>query len=293
MYFGYSQYKQKGNTLIFLLIGILVLAVAGGAYYLGRQTTPKFSSTPVSTSQPAPQITSSPNIDSKDTGIVVKSNTVSFASVGDKIILRYKGKFFEESKTAFEDPTEIKLGNEDSYSWYGLVDAPSYLEEQIRQRNGAGYNEIFSFKIFPDKKRFVFVMRWDNYSPDPMKAGLELPVYLYDPSKDPDKSTKILSFKDPSDQKYNFPKIDQVSIDGKYISFNMFGCWNCGGHQPEKLLYQVDKGISKRIGKMIYFKWLESGNYEYKEYKEIECKESGPGACSEDESKLPLKTGRF
>ena len=49
---------QRGQVLIFLLVGILFIAVAGGAYYLGRQTTPKPSPTPTVVSQ-TPQPTSS------------------------------------------------------------------------------------------------------------------------------------------------------------------------------------------------------------------------------------------
>lgn len=37
MYFNFAQHKQKGNTVIFLLIGVLILVVAaGGAYYFGK-----------------------------------------------------------------------------------------------------------------------------------------------------------------------------------------------------------------------------------------------------------------
>lgn len=50
--------KQKGSALIFLLVGVLVIAAIGGAYYLGRSTTSTPS--PVSTSQiPQPTIPSS------------------------------------------------------------------------------------------------------------------------------------------------------------------------------------------------------------------------------------------
>ena len=51
---------QKGQVLIFLLVGILIIAGIGGAFYLGRQTTPKSSTIPAVTSQ-TPQPTPSPS----------------------------------------------------------------------------------------------------------------------------------------------------------------------------------------------------------------------------------------
>lgn len=53
---------ETGQVLIFLLVGILIIAVVGGAYYLGRSTSPKPSSNPVvisQTSQPTPDPSSS------------------------------------------------------------------------------------------------------------------------------------------------------------------------------------------------------------------------------------------
>lgn len=51
--------NQKGQALIFLLIGIIVLAAIGGAFYLGRSITPKPSPTPTATSQVNPSLTPS------------------------------------------------------------------------------------------------------------------------------------------------------------------------------------------------------------------------------------------
>jgi len=51
---------QKGQILIWIIVGALVIAVAGGAYYLGRSTSPKPSPAPTVTSQ-TPQPTSSPS----------------------------------------------------------------------------------------------------------------------------------------------------------------------------------------------------------------------------------------
>lgn len=48
---------QKGHALIFLLVGVFILAVLGGAFYLGKSTIAKPSPVPVVTSQ-TPQPTS-------------------------------------------------------------------------------------------------------------------------------------------------------------------------------------------------------------------------------------------
>ena len=53
---------QKGQVLVFLLVGILILAAAGGAYIFGKSTSPKPSANPVVTSQ-TPQPISSPTPD--------------------------------------------------------------------------------------------------------------------------------------------------------------------------------------------------------------------------------------
>lgn len=52
---------QKGQAFIFLLVGIVVLAAIGGAFYLGRSTTSKSSPAPAVTSQtPPPTSTNNP-----------------------------------------------------------------------------------------------------------------------------------------------------------------------------------------------------------------------------------------
>lgn len=54
---------QKGQILIWIIVGSLLIALAGGAYYLGRSTSPKPQATPVvsQTPQPTPSPSSSPD----------------------------------------------------------------------------------------------------------------------------------------------------------------------------------------------------------------------------------------
>lgn len=47
---------EKGQTVLWIMVGVLIIAgIAGGAYYLGKSTTPKSSPAPVVTSPAATQ----------------------------------------------------------------------------------------------------------------------------------------------------------------------------------------------------------------------------------------------
>lgn len=68
---------QRGQIFIFLLIGILIIAGVGGAYYLGRSTSPKPSATPIVISQ-TPQPT--PDASREPTGSTKTANWKVFES---------------------------------------------------------------------------------------------------------------------------------------------------------------------------------------------------------------------
>ncbi|MBI3103621.1 hypothetical protein HYZ05_01650 [Candidatus Daviesbacteria bacterium] len=70
---------QKGQALVYILVGVLIIGVvAGGAYYLGRQTTTKPTPAPVVTSQ-TPQPTPSPSPDETANWKTYTSNKFSFS----------------------------------------------------------------------------------------------------------------------------------------------------------------------------------------------------------------------
>ena len=139
-------------------------------------------------------------------------------------------------------------------------------------------DEVFGFKVAPDKKSFVFVMRWKN----------EFYLFYYTPFDKFRQSILVKKFPsgDPA-------KIKQFSADSKYLALDLFDCWNCGGHQPETMLVRLEDNELKNIGRTSFFNWLEDGKYEYKDYVVITCSQETMGECSEDPEKLPLKSGQF
>lgn len=287
---------HSGNLIKFILLTLVILiiiVISGGAYVLNKNSVGESLPSPMPTisSIKTPSITSAPI--ATPNSVVnnpIGENTVSFAMIDGKAILQYHGKFYDVDDSIYS-PTPLTISNLNSYPWKGLVDRPE-------SKDAYYIDEIFSFKSLPNKLGFVFVMRWETEQKNTPTAsnpssGAIIPnykVFYYDAIKN--KLFNSLTF-EPNSSQYSVPKIDKISSEGKFISFNMFGCWNCGGHKPETLLLNLETNISKRIGKIENFTWGENGNYTYKEYKVIDCAEPGPGQCNEDPTKLPLLRGQF
>lgn len=262
-----------------LFFGLLFLIIIGATTYAGfyfgnkeRNTelpTPKASPTTSSTKP----VVSPKAVETTDESIVpLTANTVSFGRSGNTTVLRYRGKIYDDSDQFNMEGKAV--ADESLYQWYGLVDAPAGVP--------AGefmLDEVFGFKLAPDKKSFLFVMRWNG----------SYYVYYYNPGG----ANKLALVKKLAEGPSSVPKIDLISSDGNYASFNMYSCWNCGGHQPEAMLLNLSTLKMEIIGKVSYFAWKENGNYEYKEYQVIPCEGESMGDCFEKPENLPLKTGKF
>jgi hypothetical protein len=279
--------KPFSKLLKILLVLFIVGSLLSGGYYMGSanknsNTTKTPSPSPTQTADHVfPSITKAPS----DSGIPIKENTVSFTMVNGEVYMRYKGRIYNEKAANNNDPSQNVLPDPDNYTWYGLVDAPKIPEDM------SGFDELFNFKMLPDKNNFIFIMRWPIST-----TNTAFNVYYYDAYKNGSKVIKLFSSSEDSDQEeYFVPRINKISPDGKYVAFNMYVCCNCGGLYPETMLYNLEAKQSKRIGKTSLFNWKEIGNYEYKEYKNITCNPplEGPGECSEDPKILPLLTGKF
>lgn len=133
---------QKGYSLIFLLIGMVVLAgVAGGAYYLGKQTTPKSSPAPVVSSQiPSPSTTTdaSPVPTGTEETANWKTYTNSKRGYEFKYPDSYKLKAVETSTTARES---VYLEKDAEYTVGGGFGGSNVLKKGV----------VISFTVWPNK----------------------------------------------------------------------------------------------------------------------------------------------
>lgn len=295
----YSSTLYK--KLFFGLLAVLILfAIGSGAYYFGQNQSKKTEITPTLSALPSVyptvnnrqelEATPSVSISTKDESVVpVGTNTVSFARVGNTTYLRYRGKVYDDANQ--NEPHEVSLPNLDQYTWYGLADAPSFVPQ-----GELIFDELFGFKIAPDKKSFAFIMRWGDKNIS--SNSISYYLYFYSPFDKTRQTILVKKYTPDGFISYNVPKIDQFSPDSKYLSLNMYPCWNCGGSKPETLLVRIKDSESKNIGKTSYFIWKTNGAYEYKEYKVIACPPTPTGEwmggeCSEKPENLPLKSSQF
>jgi hypothetical protein len=206
-------------------------------------------------------------------------NTVSYARANEKVLLKYRGKIYDESNQNSMEP--VKNLNAADFKWYGLVDAPADVKP-----NEFMYDEVFGLKTAPNGKDFVFIMRWGKNVND--VAAIDYNLYTFTDGK-----LTLKKFTQAPTPGYDIPKIDAFSEDGSRLSLMMYGCWNCGGNPPETGLLNLQNMAYTTIGKTSMFTWTSTNSYNYKEYKKIECAEPGPGECSEKPENMPLKTGTF
>lgn len=80
--------SQKGLGAIYILVGVLILGlVAGGAYYLGKQATPKSSPAPIVSQTPQP--TPTPDASPAPTGAGETANWKAYTSAKAKYSFKY------------------------------------------------------------------------------------------------------------------------------------------------------------------------------------------------------------
>jgi len=262
------------SVVVVILVGYYIVNFQKSKEYVKETVTPTPSAIPTQTASQTPI----PSTISQS-----EKNIVFLGIFNNQVLLKYNGKIYDDT-----DQYDLKIVSVDSNSvnWMKVVEGPI---------NPRGYNEPFSFKVFPGNKKAVIVMRWSRGDNDPETVSeyAVYKVFIYDIANQKVKEIKEMG-QSANEKLYLVPKVDQISDDGQFISFNMFNCWDCGLHKnPETLLYSLVQDKTKRIGKVLNFKWLTGGTYRYKEYKVKPCAEPQSSECFEDPATLPYITDSF
>lgn len=303
--------NQKGFVPIIIGVLILLIVVAGGAYYLGTKKTNNPSVLQPSIAPTTTQATPTSNPSELPLTNALGLTTWSLADVGNEVYLKQTIDISSNkvdfpntkertitnvySQDESYDPKEVKSLDVNKNNWVDI------LKEPIKDSPGSVSilvsDRLFSFKRIPNTNNFVFAVELSRSASDSTNGPWSSyqntrDLYLYNRSQGKAELKKITSFAN-STTKYTYPKVNSFSQDGRYVQLQLFGCWNCGGHMPETYLVDLQTFKSLNIGKTSYFSWKQDGNYEYKDYVVIECKEPQPGECSQDPNTLPLKTGKI
>jgi hypothetical protein len=207
--------------------------------------------------------------------------------------LRMITKIYSQDNDPTFEPVEMTNIDVSKYSWKDLV--KETIKDYPNSKKLTVDDRLFSFKKIPNTNSFLFSVEWarNRWMEKTPTVGdifqFERPIFLYDRRQGTGALKKIYIFNHETD-KYSFPKIQTFSGNNKYVSLWLFGCWNCGGHQPETWLLDLQTLKMKNIGRVIDFSWGQGGTYTYKDYVEIDCKEPQPVPCTKDPNTLPLKT---
>ena len=298
---------MKNNFIPILLLSISLVAC---------NTTNNNKVTPTTEPAPKPSVieptekaeSPSPIEEETQQPNLLGKTTISFSTIQDEIYLKTEMDLndaileFPNSDLrtiskiySYDDkyePSEVVDGDFSNNQWINLLTLP--IENTEEDKSILVDDRLFSFKKIPNTDNFLFVvelrrsgsMTATEWSP----RVSERVLYLYDQEQTGNEVKKIAVLDDNSDQ-YSFPKIDSFDSSNKFVSFDAFGCWNCGGHQPEKLLLDLQAFDIENIGNVSDFVWGTNGNYKYKEYVVIDCDDPGPGECSEDPESLEFRTG--
>ena len=304
--------NQKGNFLIPIGLVFLILVIGVGAYYLGTQKNKPPNSQQSTNTPTSTQVTPTNYPSQSPYTNALGLTTWSLANAGNEIYLKQTinitndkvdypnskartiSNIYSQDDKSYE-PQEVTGADASKYTWTDILTEP--IKDSVGSVSILVSDRLFSFKKVPNTNNFLFVVELSrsasvstNVPWSPYQNTRDL--YLYDRSLSKGELKKITSFAN-STTKYTYPKINSFSQDGGYVFIQLFGCWNCGGHVPETFLVDLQAFKTTNIGKTSYFSWKQDGNYEYKDYVVIECKEPQPGECSQDPSTLPLKTGKI
>jgi len=89
----------------------------------------------------------------------------------------------------------------------------------------------------------------------------------------------------PNKPSYYVPRIGEFYLgeDGEYLSLLLYRCWACGGHDPKRVLINLETKEAKELGFVRSFWWhRKNGDYSFRKLVYEKC---------EDQNTLTTKRG--
>jgi hypothetical protein len=201
-------------------------------------------------------------------------NTVEMVRVQNIPVLKYKDIVIAP-QSGF-DISNLQLDDVNFYPWKAIIAAPAEL----------GDNQIHSFYSSPDTANLAIVI----------KAGAKgstnnnYYVYVYNEFDKEVPLRLVHSFPEES-SKASVPQVTGMSPDGRFISLGLLTCSDCPG-VPSTIVVDSKKGYVDTIGKISLLSWGQGGQYQYKEYKEVDCPDATQTSrCTLDPQYLEFKSG--
>jgi hypothetical protein len=201
-------------------------------------------------------------------------NAIEMVRVQNIPVLKYKDVIIAP-QSGF-DISQLQLDDVSFYPWKPIIAAPNEL----------GDNAITSFFSSPDTANLVVVVKAGAKNSD----NNTYYVYVYNEFDKEAPLRLVTSFTEDS-SKPSVPQATGMSPDGRFISLALLNCADCTG-TPSTIIVDSKKGYVDALGKVSLIAWGQGGQYQYKEYKEVECPDATQTAkCTLDPQFLEFKPG--
>lgn len=294
--------KPSSRDIARLMIAVLLLVVAAGGFMhlltrfganpfakqgtvtmaqlLGLEEARKATRTPGDIAGAADRRRTSFEVEAMHTkGLKKSAKSVEFVRSGNVGYLRYQGMVYAP-QVGFE-LSPANLPDADYFPWKPIFDAPADV---------GGLNEVYSFMTTADTTSAVIVMRWGSNS---VGDGTRYAVYVYNEldAQNPVRMVHTFVEENLGDES-TIPKASGISPDGRYITLGLFPCSDCTGRIPDTMVIDTKKGLVKNVGPISLIEWMGNGQFQYKEYREVECPDKTVSAkCAIDPKFLPFRSG--
>lgn len=211
--------------------------------------------------------------------VVSGQNTVELVRIENIPLLRYNGTIIAP-QNGF-DINNLQLTEIDRYPWKPLFRAPG----EVTNANG-----VFSYYASSDTANLVIVMQWGATNGS---ANNRYGVYVYNEFDKGNPLRLVHTFEENSSTP-SIPKAAGISADGRFIAINLFQCATCSSEVPETVMIDSKDGYGQNIGKTSVISWGSGGEFQYKEYKEVDCPDTTQqGKCVLDPQYVEFKSGKI